>query len=192
MRPALLLLLLAAALACTGEHDAVCPGDVVGTFQLRGDLVLAQTACTVEPDGGFAQVAIGAAPPDGAVAPFQATITQDATSDAPSRPAALCTARRLAQPYYGVREADGTFVLEADSGAAVLPACGSTCAASARERITGALATAADGSATFAGTLTETFTYRSGDCGACTRPATASDPGAPLDCTATWAISSVP
>lgn len=193
-RRALLSALGAVALAASGCSDdggGGCPGELVGTFTLRGALVDAETACTVEPPGGFAAVARATAPE---LAPFRAKLVLDPT-DGPSRAAALCTGARLASPYYGARGPDGTFTLEADSGAAVLsPDCGPSCSASVREQISGApTGTSPDGSATgFAGRLVETFEYRGGDCSACLRAASGADLGAPLHCVATYALSSVP
>ena len=187
-------LLAAAALAlasCANDSASGCPGEVVGTFTLGGTLVDApETKCTAEPPDGFAAIVRASAP---ALAPFRATLVQD-PSDAPSHAAALCTGARLASPYYGARAADGTFSLEAESGAAVLPGCGPSCSASVRDQIVGATtSTSPDGSATgFAGQLIETFDYRGGDCSACARAPSAGDPGAPPHCVATYTLSSVP
>jgi hypothetical protein len=195
-RRALLAALVAVALAapgCSDDGGGGCPGELVGTFTLGGPLIDAETACTVEPPeppGGFVAVVRASAPE---LAPFRAKLVLDPT-DGPSRAAALCTGARLASPYYGARGPDGTFTLEADSGAAVLPDCGPSCSASVREVISGApTGTSPDGSATgFAGRLVETFEYRGGDCSKCTRAASGADPGAPLHCVATYALSSVP
>jgi hypothetical protein len=190
LRPLLAGAVALALASCSGEEGGGCPGQVVGTFVLGGALVDAETTCTVEPPGGFAAIARATAPE---LAPFRATLVED-PSDATSPAAALCTGARLASPYYGARAADGTFTLEAPSGAAVLTGCGPSCSASVIERIVGApTSTSPDGSATgFAGRLVETFEYRGGDCSACSRAPAGGDPGAPLHCVATYTLSSVP
>jgi hypothetical protein len=195
-RRALALVIASLAVAgCSDPGGGACPGERVGTFTLGGALVDAETWCTVEPPGepppgGFAAVVRAMAP---ALTPFRATLVQDPTAG-PSPAAALCPDGRLASPYSGARDAAGTFTLQADSGAAVLTACGPSCSASVRDEIVGAASgVAPDGSATgFAGRLVETFDYLGGDCSSCSRAASAGDPGAPLHCVATYTLSSVP
>ena len=191
-RSALALLVAALAVAgCSDQGGGACPGERVGTFTLGGALVDAETKCTFETTPGAFAASVRAEAP--VLTPFNATLVQDPT-DGPSRAAALCPGGRLASPYYGARDAGGTFTLEADSGAAVLTACGPSCSVSVRDQIVGApTGTAPDGSATgFQGQFVETFDYLGGDCSSCSRAASAGDPGAPLHCVATYTLSSVP
>jgi hypothetical protein len=181
-----LLLAALASIACSGGGDGSCPGEQVGIFRLHGVLDDSRTACTVEPPGGFAAIVRETAP---TIGPFLATLAQNPT-DAPTRSAALCTATPLASPYFGARQPDGTYVLEAASGAAVLAECGSTCSMTSHEIITGTL-TIVDGvPVSFDGTLAETFDYRGGDCGACSETSGGATPV--VHCVATYLLTTVP
>jgi hypothetical protein len=168
------LALLAAA--CSGRTDETCPGEVVGTFSLAVAI----------PDGvstpPFCSLPLPDPPEPRVVQTFDATLTVD-RSPVPTRAAALCVGRPLAAPYYGSRDAAGTFTLEATSGIAVVKGpddvCGPNCSATVTERITGSISDDGSG-AVFQGTLEESFEARGGDCGSCVFP-----------CTATYTLTTV-
>ncbi len=188
MRAPLVLLALAsitASIACTGDRAGSCPGELVGTFNLQGTLDDARTFCDVEPTDGFDAFVRGTAPQIG---PFAATLAQSPT-DTATRPAALCTGGALASPYFGARQSDGTYVLDAASGAAVLEPCGATCSTTSHEIITGALTYVDGRPISFDGTLQETFDYRGGDCKSC---ATTSGGTPVVHCVATYVLTTVP
>jgi hypothetical protein len=181
-----LLLLALVSIACSGDRTGSCPGELVGTFTLQGTLDDARTRCDVEPpDQSFDAFVQSTATQIG---PFAATLAQSPT-DAATRPAALCTGVPLASPYFGARQPDGTYVLDAPSGAAVLAPCGATCSTTSHELVTGVLTYVDGRPVSFDGTLQETFDYRGGDCTKCAE----TSGGTPVvHCVATYVLTTVP
>lgn len=162
---------LVLAAACSSDGEEACPGEPVGTFLLEVSVPegASPSVCAAEPPVTD--------PPTRVVARFRARLTGEASAG--GAPAALCPGGRAAT-YYGSRAADGTYSLEASSGVAVLERCGASCAVSATEQITGAVA-GEGAAATFSGTLVERFEYLAGPCGDCALP-----------CAATYSITTVP
>jgi hypothetical protein len=145
---AIALLLFAAAGCRRSEVD--CPGDVLATLELRGELVQEASDC-----GWVVPATIPADPDsnDEVFPTFQGTFSYDPGTGR----AAFCRENRLAAVLYGTR--DGNHLsLEATIEGAALTACGATCLPSTTLAIEGDLAGPADGPPTsFSGTLTETF-----------------------------------
>jgi hypothetical protein len=161
-RLSLAALVLAAACSDGVEND--CPGEPVGSLLLE---VSAQAGA--EPSACAAEPPV-ADPPTLVVARFAARLTTEGSATG-SASAALCPGGRAAT-YYGARAEDGTYTLEASSGLAVLDRCGPNCAVSVTERVIGAV-TGEGATATFDGTLVESFEYLAGQCGDCALPCAA-------------------
>lgn len=174
VRPALIfaLLVLLAVAACSGETEETCPGAEVGAFRIE----VAIPDDVVTPP--FCSLALPEPPDTRVVRTFDASITVEGSSPG-TRPAALCVERALASPYYGSRDASGTFTLGTTSGIAVLENCGANCSATVMETLTGTISDDGTGPR-FTGALVERFDVRSGDCGTCLLP-----------CTATYTLTTV-
>ena len=126
-------LLAAALLACDSPRPQSCAGDRVGTFHLRGDVV-------VVPDAGCPF----ASPP----VDFTATLAFGSETSA-----RLCVERPDAEPLLGTHDGDHVS-LSSDAGAANVPSC--ACAVTVTESVVGDVLRDDGGAAIgFAGELTD-------------------------------------
>lgn len=163
----LLALVPAASLAlgaCEGTRNQECPGHVIASLALHGELDLAATGCVVAPAAGWTVPAtLPGGPPDGV---FGAVFTWD---EAGQR-LAYCSGGTHAAALYGTRTGDHLHAEITLPGAA-LGACAATCTPLMTVVVDGDLVSTSS-PATFSGTLTETFDQSSGSCGACQLPCT--------------------
>ncbi len=163
----LLAVLPAASLAlgaCEGTRNQECPGQVIASLALHGDLDVAATGCVVPPAAGWT---VPATLPDGTPdGTFGAVFTWD---DAGQR-LAYCAGGSHAAVLYGTRTGDHLHAEVTLPGAA-LGACATTCTPLMTVVVDGEL-TSTSSPATFSGTLTETFDQSSGSCTPCQLPCT--------------------
>ncbi len=189
MRPAALALLSCglAALACSPESQASCPGDAVAAFHFKGRLVTADDSriaaldpvptlpdCT--PDPFAAELPPIQYPRHVA---FDATLAVDPATSA----AALC---RPNGAVYSGQETGTRWAVSAEAEPAVL--CKDLCAARLTVVIAGDVTADPSGDpAAFRGILVEVLTASRGDC-SCLPPVPGSDPPA-LACAGRYALT---
>lgn len=191
MRPASFALLASAlaALSCSAESSAPCPGVPVATFQLQGSLVRAGDPsvaardpvpslpdCTPDPGNLAAPIRYPS------LLAFDATLSADpAGTDA-----ALCRSNGIVYP--GTRTGASSYSVSAQADSAVL--CDAACAATLRVVVAGDVALDAAGRPTgFQGILVEVLTASRGACDGCLPPAPGPDP---LACAARYALAGTP
>lgn len=132
-------LVVAALTACDTARPPACPGERVGTFRLRGDLLASDGSCPFVGDGGLS---------------FTATVSFTGEGQA-----ALCADRVEAAPMVGTRTGDH-LTLSTPTTAASAPTC--VCSVDVTETLEGDLQRS-DGTVTgFTGALTDVLTVADG------------------------------
>ncbi len=192
MRPAALALAASGllALACVTREDAVCPGDTVAVFHLKGPLVAAgdPLVAGLDPVPGLPDCTPDPLDPVAAIRyphllpPFDAKLAVDPATAA----AALCRSNGVV--YTGERTGASHYEVEVDASPAA-PCPNSACAAALRVIVAGDVAVDAGGApAGFQGILAEVLTQQAGACDGCLPPVPNASPPA-LACAARYALT---